>query len=109
MMTAPRFTRAPHVQQVEQAGAIVLFDGEHYYTLPNETANSLWTLLAEPRSAEEIANQLHDEYDAPRDLIAADTAAHLLLLRRKGLVLATGLGGAPLAKGRPWWLFRRRG
>ncbi|MGH7508981.1 MAG: PqqD family protein [Gemmatimonadales bacterium] len=101
--SAHRFSRAGHVLQAEHAGTIVLFDGKRYYTLPNETANDLWSLLAEPRSLDELVVWLYDQYDAPRDVIAEDVAAQLRLLRRERLVVETGPCGEPVAGPRRWW------
>jgi coenzyme PQQ synthesis protein D (PqqD) len=97
------FCRAPHIGQAEQAGAIMLFDGEQYYTLANDTANELWAFLADPRSAEELVERIHDRFDAPRDVIAKDIAAQLELLRRQGLVLAVSQHGERVTRRRPWW------
>jgi hypothetical protein len=98
-----RFGRAPHVMQAEHAGTIVLFDGKKYYTLPNEAACDLWLLLAEPRSADELVSRLHEQYDATRDLIAADVAAQLLRLRQEQLVIETRPDGRPVLPRRRWW------
>jgi hypothetical protein len=106
---ARRFSQVRQVQQAEHAGTIVLFDGRKYYTLPNETANDLWCLLAEPRSADELVGLLHDLYEAPREVIAADVAAQLVLLRRARLVVETEAGGEPVVERRWWRLWKERG
>jgi hypothetical protein len=98
-----RFTRAPHVLQAEQAGAVVLFDGRKYFTLSNETAVKLWSLLIEPRSVEELADRMHQWYDAPREVIARDVAAQLQLLSRERLVIEAGAGATPGRTARQWW------
>lgn len=98
-----RFCRAPHVQQAEQAGTIMLFDGKKYFTLPNEVANDLWMFLAQPCSAEELIGGLYDRYEAPREVIAADVKAQLELLLRERLVTEVGPGGEPPLDSRPWW------
>lgn len=83
----PRFRRSPRVQQAEQAGTVVLFDGARYYTLPNEVATDLWLLLAAPRSADELVSLLHQQYEAPREVIASDVSTQLKLLCRARLVI----------------------
>jgi len=82
----PRFRRSPRVQQAEQAGTVVLFDGARYYTLPNEVATDLWSLLAAPRSADDMVSLLHQQYEAPREVIASDVSTLLKLLCRARLV-----------------------
>jgi hypothetical protein len=91
------------VDQVEHAGTVILFDKRTYYTLPNETANDLWRLLAEPRTAEEIVDWLYEAYDAPRDVIARDVALQLAQYRSHRLVVAVGQDGRPEQAPRPWW------
>lgn len=102
-----RFCRAAHVQQAEQAGAIILFDGKQYYTLPNEAASDLWVSLGQPSSAEELVGQLYDRFDAPREVIAEDVRAQLALLLRERLVVEVGAAGEPLDERLPWWRFWR--
>lgn len=98
-----RFQRGTHVDQAQHAGTIILFDKRTYYTLPNETANYLWGLLAEPRTAEEIVDRLYEAYDAPREMIARDVAHQLAEYRSHQLVVKIGLDGEPLREPRPWW------
>lgn len=105
---ARRFCRATHVQQAEQAGATILFDGQQYYTLPNEAANDLWVWLARPISAEELVGQLFDRFEAPREVIAEDVRVQLAVLLRERLIVEVGTAGDPPDEGRPWWRFWRR-
>lgn len=105
---ARRFCRAAHVQQAEQGGATILFDGKQYYTLPNEAANDIWVWLARPISAEELVGQLYDRFEAPREVIAEDVRAQLAILLRERLVVEVDAEGVPLEEGRPWWPFWRR-
>jgi hypothetical protein len=104
-----RFQRGGHVDQAQHAGTIILFDKRTYYTLPNETANDLWALLAEPRTAEELVARLHETYDAPREVIARDIAHQLAHYRAHGLVVEIGPDGEPVRAPRPWWRPWRRG
>jgi hypothetical protein len=104
-----RFQRGTHVDQAQHAGTIILFDKCTYYTLPNETANDLWALLAEPRTAEEIVDRLHQAYDAPREVIAADVALQLAEYRSHRLVVEIGPDGGRVRAPGPWWRLWRRG
>jgi hypothetical protein len=103
-----RFHRASHVEQAEHAGTIILFDKRSYFTLPEGAAAEIWGLLEHARSVEELVDRLHDEYDAPREVIAADVAAQLQRLLQARLIVAVGPGGEPLPGPQSWRLFWRR-
>jgi hypothetical protein len=82
-----RFRPPPHVIWVRQAGATVLLDAEKgvYYTL-NEVASRTWELLIAGEPLLEIVRCLKDEYDAPSEMIEADTTALLEHLLQTGLI-----------------------
>lgn len=102
---ARRFHRARHVQQTDHSGTVILFDGKTYFTLANETANDLWALLSEPRSAEELVEWIYGSYDAPREVVAADVVAQLALLDKNRLVVEVREGEDPVPQLRRWWQF----
>lgn len=63
--------------------------------LLNETAARVWELLASPRSLDELAATLGEEYDAPADDLRAGVEEVLAGFRDKGLLA----GSAPAAAG----------
>lgn len=73
--------------------------------LLNATATRIWELLATPRTSEELAAALAEEFDAPEAVLRADLAASLAELGEKGLVgpdlSAAGAGEPPGGPG-PW-------
>lgn len=107
--SAHRYQRAPHVEQAEHAGTVILFDKRAYFTLPEGVAADVWALLAHARSLDELVSRLHDEYDAPREVIAADVSELLERLRRARLVKVLGMDGNPVPERRTWWRTLWRG
>ncbi len=72
------FRHADKVVSAREGDRTVLLDpvrGE-YYGL-DEVGSRVWELLPDHPSAAALAERLLDEYDAPRDTLAADTAALL--------------------------------
>jgi hypothetical protein len=51
----------------------------------NQTGARIWILLSTPRSLDDLATTLADEYDAPLADLRAEVAAFIADLRRKGL------------------------
>ena len=58
--------------------------------LLNETAARIWELLAAPRSLDELADTLGDEYDADDDELRTAISECLSGLSGKGLVVSVG-------------------
>jgi PqqD family protein of HPr-rel-A system len=54
--------------------------------LLNVTATRIWDLLEAPRTSDEIATALAEEFDAPAEVLRADVAASIAELSAKGLV-----------------------
>jgi hypothetical protein len=83
-----RFTPAPYVVAAVHGTDTALLDmrAERYYTL-DEVGSRIWTLLVEGRSPHDIASQLGDEFDAPRDIIEHDLGALLARLVKASLIL----------------------
>jgi PqqD family protein of HPr-rel-A system len=63
--------------------------------LLNETAARVWELLASPRSLDELAATLGEEYDAPAGELRAGVEEAIAGFRDKGLLA----GGDPAAAG----------
>lgn len=63
-----------------------IVDHRCLYTL-NETGSFLWELLAEPRSFEEMAGAVADEFDATRQQAEADLAGFLKDLAGEGCIV----------------------
>jgi hypothetical protein len=68
-------------------------DLDSIFTL-NDVGSRVWTLLETPISVHEILVTLCEEYDAPRQQVAADLGELLDTLQTSGLVRVTeGSGG----------------
>lgn len=82
-----RFTPEPHVVSVVQHVDTALLDlrSERYFTL-NEVGTRIWELLADGTEVAVIIELLAEEYDAPIQLIEADTQALLSALVKARLV-----------------------
>ena len=52
----------------------------------NDSGAAIWTLLASPRSVDEIAQALADEFDVPGEAARADVVSFLEKLEGAGLV-----------------------
>lgn len=97
-VSTSRFRRAPHVLATPQGDELMLFDTsrERYYTL-NAVGSRVWTLLAVPMTATEIAAVIRREYEVPRDPAPDPVAADLTRLLRElfaaGMVTAERLPG----------------
>jgi hypothetical protein len=52
----------------------------------NDVGSRVWTLLEEPKSVEEIARVLSEEYDVAREQVMSDVVELLGELRANGLV-----------------------
>jgi hypothetical protein len=70
-----RFRRAAHVVSAAEGDRSVLLDpdGGEYFGL-DEVGTRIWELLPAHSTASALAEQLAEEYDAPRELLAADAA-----------------------------------
>ena len=92
-VTACRLRRAAHVLATPQGDEVVLFDTarERYYTL-NEVGASMWALLAEPKTLDELVAAIRREYQVPTgrtpDPIREDVARLLRDLHVAGMLLA---------------------
>ena len=67
--------------------SIVVLDlqGSEYLRL-NGTGRTIWELLVEPRTVEELVNIVMDEYDIDRDTATTDTERFIDDLARRGLI-----------------------
>lgn len=81
--------RVPWAVTETVAGETVLLDpiGDRYLRL-NATGAALWELLAEPRSAGDLAGALAARHGLPGERAHADAAAFLDALRARELVEA---------------------
>jgi hypothetical protein len=91
---ATRFTPAPYVVAAVHGTDTALLDmrSERYYTL-DEVGTRIWALLVEGRSANYIASQLDEEFDAPHDIIAHDLDTLLARLEKASIILPGGEAG----------------
>jgi coenzyme PQQ synthesis protein D (PqqD) len=89
MVTADApFRRAEHVVSAAEGDRTVLLDpvqGE-YFGL-DEVGSRIWALLPEHPTAAALADRLFDEYDAPRETLAADAQRLLAQLAVMKLVV----------------------
>ena len=74
--------------------ALLDLRSQRYFTL-NEVGTRIWVLLSEGTEHAVIVELLAEEYDAPFDVIAADTRAILTTLMRARLVRPMDGGGSP--------------
>jgi Coenzyme PQQ synthesis protein D (PqqD) len=81
--------RVPWAVTETVAGETVLLDpvGDRYLRL-NATGAALWDLLAEPRTAEELAGALRERHALPAELASRDANAFVAALRDRALVEA---------------------
>jgi hypothetical protein len=81
------FRRAAHVVSAAEGDRTVLLDpvGGEYFGL-DEVGTRIWELLPDHPTAAALADRLFDEYDAPRETLAADAARLLGELAAKKLV-----------------------
>ncbi|MBI4410085.1 MAG: PqqD family protein [Gemmatimonadetes bacterium] len=79
--------RAAHVAAAHHGARTILLDARRgrYYGL-DEVGGRIWELLEPGASLARVVDTLEQEYDAPRAVLAADTAALLARLWRRGLV-----------------------
>jgi hypothetical protein len=82
------FRKAPSVVANGEGGHLVLLDftSGTYYGL-DEVGARIWELLHEEFTLAHVVDQLSEEYDAPREILAEDTSALLTVLSSLGLVL----------------------
>lgn len=81
------YLRRPELHAVEMDGELVMMGQEQgeYYGLRNVAA-SIWTLLAEPRTLEDLVARVTDEYDVTADVCRPDIVRFLDELVAKDLV-----------------------
>ena len=86
-MTDVRLISSDSVVCAELDGEAILLniDSGLYFGL-DPVGTAIWNALAGGATAEEIAAQLVEQFDAPFDQILADARAFLALLSEKGLV-----------------------
>jgi hypothetical protein len=86
-----RLRRAPHVLATPQGEELVLFDTarERYYTL-DEVGASVWAVLAEPATLDELTAATRREYEAPAGsapgMVRDDVARLLRELHSAGML-----------------------
>ena len=74
--------------------ALLDLRSERYFTL-NEVGTRIWVLLSEGTEYAVMVELLAEEYDAPFEVIAADTRATVAALVRARLVRSRDGGGPP--------------
>lgn len=81
------FTPAPTVRGVTTQDGTVLLDVDQgrFYGL-NPTGTTVWQLLAQGRSVEQITGDLAARFDAPPDRIRVDVDIIVTQLRDRGLL-----------------------
>ena len=84
-ITTMKYQRTPRIAATQQAITTVLTDGAQFFTL-NESSSRIWELLKKPRTSEEIARVIAEEYDAPDQAVQRDTEQLLSELTRLKLV-----------------------
>ncbi len=84
-----RFEQAPgaHARRFEDELVILDLAGGQYYGL-DEIGAAIWERLSAGRSPAEIAHEIADEYDAPRDRVEADVRALAQEMVTRGLLIA---------------------
>ena len=70
---------------IDGTAILIRPDSAHVKAL-NRTGTRIWELLAEPRSLEELADDLCGRFEIDRETALADAKAFLEELRAKGLV-----------------------
>jgi len=82
------FRRAEHVVHAAEGDRTVLLDpvGGEYFGL-DEVGSRIWELLPAHPTAASLADRLFDEFDAPRETLAADAARLLGELTAAKLVV----------------------
>ena len=86
--SSEEYRKAEHVVAASEGDRTVLLDpvnGE-YFGL-DEVGSRIWQLLPSHRSPNSLAECLADEYDAPRETLAADAARLLAELAAAKLVV----------------------
>ena len=84
-----RYVRSPHVLQRRTLDTFVLLavEGDEPVVVGG-TGADVWTLLAEPRTVEQLVEVLAQHYSGDPDVIAADVRALLETFAAAGVVLA---------------------
>lgn len=89
--TAPhaRFRQSLSVTSVAHGDKTVLLDSrsEQFFSL-DETGQEIWTMIASPRTKDEIVTLLCQRFGAPVDQVTADVAEFLGELQRVKLIEA---------------------
>lgn len=85
---ATRFHPKPSLRMRELEGEAVLLDlaTGRYFGL-NASGCCVWSKLADSRSLDEIASELAEERELPRERLLADVIEIVAELEREGLVL----------------------
>jgi PqqD family protein of HPr-rel-A system len=91
-MTFKRDPELPYQKLDEET--IVVDPRSREVHLLNETAARVWELLASPRSLDELAATLGEEYDAPAGELRAGVEEVIAGLRDKGLLAGAGPAAA---------------
>lgn len=93
-MTSPKLegetviSRAPQVlSRVIDDEAVLLNLGTGTYSGMNEVATRAWELLNEPTSFARLCEQLHAEFDADADTLAADMREFIQALSEAKLIV----------------------
>jgi hypothetical protein len=85
-----RYQRSPHVvwRRTLEVIVVLAVDGTEPLVLGG-TAADVWTLLAEPRTLDDLVGVLAEHYSGEAGVIAADVAKLLATLCESGVVLST--------------------
>ena len=101
--STPRYLRMPGVVARRVAGETLLvpvspraldaFSGAAELFVLNETGERMWAWLAEPRTIEEMARNLINEFEVTAELAHADATAFIEVMRERRLVAVAGEQG----------------
>lgn len=82
-----RLARAKDVVAASHGARTVLLDpGTGRYWGLNEVGSRIWELLEQDLSPDEVVDRLLEEYDAPRDVLAADVEQFLARMKQSKLM-----------------------
>jgi coenzyme PQQ biosynthesis protein PqqD len=85
--TVPRRRAGVLAQDVQGRTVLLRVDDGGYYAVEDVGAR-IWELCDGARSVSEIVATIHDEFDAPADVVQADVLEFLAELRREQLLAA---------------------
>ena len=82
-----RFVRSANVVEADVDGGVIVLDIESAYCYGlNETASTIWRMLAEPVAFPEIRDRLLAQFDVEPETCARELEALLLDLETEGIL-----------------------